>query len=195
MREKNRRRTGEGQQRGSYDINYLCHVRLVRFWNRSLAARPAHGTRLAINSRRACAARVYTVVVLCVCVCVCVCVCACVCVRACVCVCLSVTRHLTSPVFFRLTNDTTYLTGNEGQKIYAVFSDNAPLQSEKAYMQIHNGLQRSDRSACSVYFDSARAGKRPGVTAKTKPSPSIRGTAHAFTYACASQFAEGLHFH
>ena len=147
--------------------------------NHSALGRCAPPRDSAINSRRACAARVYTVVVLCVCVCVC----------------LSVTRHLTSPVFFRLTNDTTYLTGNEGQKIYAVFSDNAPLQSEKCYMQIHNGLQRSDRSACSVYFDSARAGKRPGVTAKTKPSPSICGTAHAFTYACASQFAEGLHFH
>ena len=32
------------------------------------------------------------------------------------------------------------------------------------------------------------------VTAKTKPSPSISGTAHAFTYACTSQCAEGLHF-
>ena len=30
------------------------------------------------------------------------------------------------------------------------------------------------------------------VTAKTKPSPSLSGTAHAFTYACASQCAEGL---
>ena len=36
-------------------------------------------------------------------------------------VCLSVTQHLTSPMFVRLTNDTTYLTGNEGQKICAVF--------------------------------------------------------------------------
>ena len=44
-------------------------------------------------------------------------------------VCLSVTQHLTSPMFVRLTNDTTYLTGNEGQKICAVFSENAPLQS------------------------------------------------------------------
>ena len=33
----------------------------------------------------------------------------------CVCVCLSVTLHLTSRMFVRLTNDTTYLTGNEGQ--------------------------------------------------------------------------------
>ena len=36
--------------------------------------------------------------------------------------------------------------------------------------------------------------KRPRVTAKTKPSPSISDTTHAFTYACASQCAEGLHF-
>ena len=34
-----------------------------------------------------------------------------------------------TPMFVRLTNDTTYLTGNEGQKICAVFSENAPLQS------------------------------------------------------------------
>ena len=45
-------------------------------------------------------------------------------------VCLSVTQHLTSPMFVRLTNDTTYLTGNEGQKICAFFSENAPLQSK-----------------------------------------------------------------
>ena len=32
-------------------------------------------------------------------------------------VCLSVTLNLTSRVFVRLTKDTTYLTGNEGQKI------------------------------------------------------------------------------
>ena len=47
----------------------------------------------------------------------------------CLSVCLSVTQHLTSPMFVRLTNDTTYLTGNEGQKICAVFSGNAPMQS------------------------------------------------------------------
>ena len=44
-------------------------------------------------------------------------------------VCLSVTLHLTSRVFVRLTKDTTYLTGNEGQKVCAVFSETAPLQS------------------------------------------------------------------
>ena len=44
-------------------------------------------------------------------------------------VCLSVTLHLTSRVFVRLTKDTTYLTGNEGQKFCAVFSENAQLQS------------------------------------------------------------------
>ena len=30
---------------------------------------------------------------------------------------------------YRPTNDMTYLTGNEGQNICAVFSENAPLQS------------------------------------------------------------------
>ena len=45
------------------------------------------------------------------------------------CVCLSVTLYLTSRMFVRLTNDTTYLTGNEGQKFRTVFSENAPLQS------------------------------------------------------------------
>ena len=46
-----------------------------------------------------------------------------------VCVCLSVTLHLTSRMFVRLTKDTAYLTGNEGQKFRTVFSENAPLQS------------------------------------------------------------------
>ena len=48
-----------------------------------------------------------------------------------VCVCLSVTQqlHLTYPMFIRPTNDTTYLTGNEGQKFCGVFSENAMLQS------------------------------------------------------------------
>ena len=36
-------------------------------------------------------------------------------------------------MFVRLTNDTTYLTGNEGQKFRAVFSENAPLQSVRIY--------------------------------------------------------------
>ena len=45
------------------------------------------------------------------------------------CACLSVTLHLTSRMFIRLTNDTTYLTGNEGQKLRTVFSETAPLQS------------------------------------------------------------------
>ena len=39
--------------------------------------------------------------------------------------CLCVIQNLT----YRPTNDTTYLTGNEGHKICAVFSENAPLQS------------------------------------------------------------------
>ena len=46
-----------------------------------------------------------------------------------VCVCVSVTLNLTSRVSVRLTKDTTYLTGNEGQKICGIFSETAPLQS------------------------------------------------------------------
>ena len=65
-----------------------------------------------INPRRTCAARVTVVGSVCVCVCVCV-----------------STQHLTSRMFIHPTNDTTYLTGNEGQKICGVFSENAPLQS------------------------------------------------------------------
>ena len=44
-------------------------------------------------------------------------------------VCLSVTQHLASPMFVHLTNDTTYLMGNEGQKFQAFFPENTPLQS------------------------------------------------------------------
>ena len=64
---------------------------------------------LVINPRRACA-RVTVVG------------------SVCVCVCVSVTQHLTLPMFVCLTNDTTYLTGDEGQKFCAVLSENAPLQ-------------------------------------------------------------------
>ena len=56
-----------------------------------------------INPRRACAARVTVVGSVCVCV----------------------RYHLTN----RPANDTTYLTGNEGQIFCVVFSENAPLQS------------------------------------------------------------------
>ena len=50
-----------------------------------------------------------------------VCVCVYVRVSVCLSVCLSVTLHLTSRVFVRLTKDTTYLTGNEGQKFRTIF--------------------------------------------------------------------------
>ena len=42
---------------------------------------------------------------------------------------LSVTLHLTPRTSVRPRNDTIYPTGDEGQKIKAVFSENAPLQS------------------------------------------------------------------
>ena len=44
-------------------------------------------------------------------------------------VCLSVTLNLTSRVSVRPRNDTIYPTGDEGQKICGVFSENDPLQS------------------------------------------------------------------
>ena len=50
-------------------------------------------------------------------------------------VCLSVTQHLTFQMFFHLTNETTYLTGNEGQKFCTVFSENAPLRENKRKSQ------------------------------------------------------------
>ena len=59
-------------------------------------------------------------------------------VCVCLSVCLSVTLHLTSRMFVRLTNDTTCLTGNEGQKYRTVFSDNAPLRENKRKSQYAN---------------------------------------------------------
>ena len=44
-------------------------------------------------------------------------------------VCVSVCYSTSSRMFVRLTKDTTYLTGNEGQKFRTVFSETAPLQS------------------------------------------------------------------
>ena len=86
--------------------------------------------------RRACAARVRLSV----------------CVRA-----RARARHLTSPMFVCLTNDTTYLTGNEGQKFRAVLSENAPLQG---YTNSGSSIVRLMRSrpflslrkcACAIY--------------------------------------------
>ena len=85
----------------------------------------------------------------------------------------------------------------------------AKLERGKANMQIHNGLLRHDRSACSAYLRGTRRCKvgrvsplacylvrsvvsprrEPQVTPKTKPSPSISGTAHAFTNARARHSA------
>ena len=61
--------------------------------------------KILVNPRHTCAARVTVVRFVCV--------------------------HPTS--FIRPTNDTTYLTSNEGQKICALFSENAPLQSYRSY--------------------------------------------------------------
>ena len=44
-------------------------------------------------------------------------------------------------MFVCLTNDTTYLTGNEGQKFRAFFSENAPLQgySDSSIVRLMHG--------------------------------------------------------
>ena len=73
-------------------------------------------------------------------------------------VCLNIS--LLHPMFVRLTNDTTYLTANEGQKCRAV--------------------------SLKLLRCKARA---------RKSQYAISGTAHAFTYAWASQCAEGCAFH
>ena len=43
---------------------------------------------------------------------------------------LNLTSRMFFRMFFRLTNDMTYFTGNEGQKFRTVFSENASLQSQ-----------------------------------------------------------------
>ena len=50
------------------------------------------------------------------------------CSWVCLFVCLSVTLYLTSRMSVRLKNDTIYLTGNEGQKLLAVFSKTASFE-------------------------------------------------------------------
>ena len=105
MKSRGRGRELEKTQRVDQWPTGLCPV-AIRGLKR--APGPATGP-LIINPRRACVARVTLV--------------------GSVCVCVSVTPHLTSRVFVRLTNDTTYPTGNEGQNFCAVFSENAPLQS------------------------------------------------------------------
>ena len=69
----------------------------------------------------------------------------------CLSVCVSVTLNLTSRVFVRLTKDTTYLMGNEGQ-FRTVFSENAPLQS-----WIASSIVRLMRSRSFVAAENAHA--------------------------------------
>ena len=91
---------------------------------------------LIINPRRACAARVTVV--------------GCVCLSVCVCVCVSVTQHLTSRAIVHPKNDTTYFTGDEGQKICTVFSEKKlwrETRAKKANMLINTGLPRLPRYA------------------------------------------------
>ena len=69
----------------------------------------------------------------------------------CLCVCLSVTQHLTYRMFICSTNDTTYLKGNEGQKIYGIFSVTTAFVSygakQELRAEINAGLPQPD--SCS----------------------------------------------
>ena len=47
--------------------------------------------------------------------------------------CVSVTQHLTSRTFVRLTISTTYSTGSEGQNFCVVFSENARVAELKCF--------------------------------------------------------------
>ena len=85
------------------------------------------------------------------------CGCLSVCLSVSVCVCVSVTQHLTSPMFVRLTNDTTYLTPNDGQN-FVRFSLKMLRCKARARKSQYANTQRtgSDRSACSAYLGGTR---------------------------------------
>ena len=61
-------------------------------------------------------------------------------------------------MFVCLTNDTTYLTGNEGQKFRAVLSENAPLQKLEWFQ--HRTIFIAAENAHAPYI-RPRGGKRP----------------------------------
>ena len=80
-------------------------------------------------------------------------------------VCLSVCLHLTSRVFVRLTNGTTYLTGNEGQNICAVFSENASSDSRHCFFSLQKMRMRIifDHVVESGHFVSRSVRRRSPV--------------------------------
>ena len=49
------------------------------------------------------------------------------------CCCVSVSQHLTFRTFFRLANDTMFLTGNEGQNVCLVLYMNVSLQRSSGF--------------------------------------------------------------
>ena len=79
-------------------------------------------------------------------------------------VCLSVTPYLTSPMFVSLTNDMTYLTGDEGQKLRAVFSENALLQSYSGFTIVRlmpTAVGHFTVRKTCMHIIHPRGGKRP----------------------------------
>ena len=77
--------------------------------------------------------------------------------------CVSVTLNLTCRMFVRLTNDTTYLTGNEGQKFRAVFS---VAKLERFHRCTANASSRHFITAENAHarYIRLRGGKRPFVS-------------------------------
>ena len=123
-------------------------------------------------------------------------------------VCLSVTLHLTSRTFVRLKNDTIYLTGNEGQKLLAVFSKTASFE---IYGVICVSRQRVRPYLLFVTPQASllvkKANEILSTTRNTGQCRSMKAASyivvpcdHAYKYrfayycACAVVSADGLHF-
>ena len=116
-------------------------------------------------------------------------------------VCLSVTLHLTSRTSVRLKNDTIYLTGNEGQKLLAVFSKTASFE---IYGVICVSRQRvrpyllfvTPQASLLVKKANEKSQCRSMKAASYIVVPCDHGYKYRFAYysACAVVSAEGLHF-
>ena len=61
-------------------------------------------------------------------------------------------------------------------------------------VSLHLTPRTSVRPRNDTIYPTGDEGQGELARGKTKPSPSISDTAHAFTDACASQCAKGLHF-
>ena len=77
---------------------------------------------------------------------------------------MSVTLHLTYRMFVRLTNDTNYLMGNEGQKFQTVFSEKCSVAKlERFHHCTTNASSRHFIAAenAHAHYIRLRGGKWP----------------------------------